>query len=87
MVHVSVRGRRLVKERGQAMTVPSPGELVEDRDRVLSYIADMTKELGSLARRQGYEPLGYLLDMARLEAENAASRPETAQPKSKVANG
>jgi hypothetical protein len=37
------------------------------------YIAAMTEDLAALARRHGLGPLGYLLDMARLEAEGAAN--------------
>jgi hypothetical protein len=35
------------------------------------YIADMTRDLATLARRNGLDTLAYLLDIARLEAENA----------------
>jgi hypothetical protein len=37
-----------------------------------SYIADMTRDLATLARQNGLDTLGYLLDIARLEAEAAA---------------
>ena len=33
------------------------------------YIASFTGELSSLAKQSGLELLGYLLDMARLEAD------------------
>jgi hypothetical protein len=36
------------------------------------YIASMTEELGQLAKRHGLDALGYILDMARLEAEQIA---------------
>jgi hypothetical protein len=39
---------------------------------VAAYIADLTKELVELARANGLDALGYLLDMARLEADEAA---------------
>jgi hypothetical protein len=35
-----------------------------------SYIAEMTRDLATLARRNGLDTLGYLLDIARLEAES-----------------
>jgi hypothetical protein len=35
-------------------------------------IATMTAELAQLARRHGLHALGYVLDMARLEADNTA---------------
>jgi hypothetical protein len=33
-------------------------------------IGSMATELAQLARRYGFDALGYLLDMARLEADN-----------------
>jgi hypothetical protein len=36
------------------------------------YIAELTEELGKLARANHLEALGYLLDMARLEADQAS---------------
>jgi hypothetical protein len=40
-----------------------------DREATAAYIAAMTAELSAMARKRGLEPLAYLLDMARLEAE------------------
>ena len=39
------------------------------------YAAAMTDELAALARRHGLQSLAYLLEMARLEAEEFAGRP------------
>jgi hypothetical protein len=36
-----------------------------------AYIGDMCRALAALAKRDGLDTLGYLLDIARLEAENA----------------
>jgi len=55
------------------MSSPGDNESTDDRDQALSYISDMTRELALLARRYRLDALCYLLDMARLEAENAAS--------------
>ncbi|MGD9921196.1 MAG: hypothetical protein AB7V13_07080 [Pseudorhodoplanes sp.] len=41
-----------------------------ERTAAVAYIADMTGGLALIARRHGLHTLGYLLDMARLEAEN-----------------
>ena len=44
------------------------------------YLADMAAQCARLARAQGLDVLGYLFDMANLEAQNAAEkrgRPET----------
>lgn len=48
-----------------------------DRDAAAAYIATLTGELARLSRRFGYDALGYILDMARLEAENACRRSDT----------
>ena len=44
----------------------------EDRQAAAVYIADLAADLARIARRQGLDTLGYLLDMARLEARNTA---------------
>ena len=41
-----------------------------DRTAVASYVAALSADLAEIARRHGLQTLGYLLDMARLEAEN-----------------
>jgi hypothetical protein len=47
-------------------------DVPEDREAAAIYIADLAADLSRIARRQGLDTLGYLLDMARLEARNAA---------------
>lgn len=47
--------------------VPPPDR---DRAEAAAYICDLTGALAQLARRNGFNTLGYLLDMAKLEAEN-----------------
>ena len=42
-----------------------------DRVAAANYVAELTAELAALARGHGLDALGYILDMARLEAENA----------------
>lgn len=42
-----------------------------DRTAIAEYVAELTGELATLARRHGLDALGYLLDMAQLEASNA----------------
>jgi len=41
------------------------------RAAVASYVATLSADLAAMARKQGLETLGYLLEMARLEAESA----------------
>jgi hypothetical protein len=40
-----------------------------ERTATAQYIQDMTSDLATLARANGLDGLGYILDMARLEAE------------------
>jgi hypothetical protein len=47
----------------------------EDREAAAAYVADLAGSLAKLARRHGLDTLGYLLDMARLEAENTTRSP------------
>jgi hypothetical protein len=42
----------------------------EDRKAAAAYIADLSGGLAQMARRNGLTTLGYLLDMAKLEAES-----------------
>jgi hypothetical protein len=42
-----------------------------DQSEAAAYIAEMAASLAMMARRHGLDTLGYLLDMARMEAENA----------------
>jgi hypothetical protein len=47
-------------------------EAVETPSAVALYIATLSNELAQIARRHGLESLGYILDMARLEADEIA---------------
>jgi hypothetical protein len=40
------------------------------RTQVANYVATMSGDLATMARRNGLDTLGYLLEMVRLEAEN-----------------
>ena len=42
-----------------------------DRTAAASYVAELSAELAVLARHHRLDALGYILEMARLEAENA----------------
>jgi hypothetical protein len=48
-------------------TTAEPGS----RAAVASYVATLSADLAAMARKQGLETLGYLLEMARLEAESS----------------
>ena len=54
-----------------AMDEHSSGREVEDPAAAAAYVAELTADLASIARRHGLDALGYILDMARLEAQNA----------------
>jgi hypothetical protein len=47
-------------------------EPLADRAAAAAYVAALSADLAALARRHNLDTLGYLLDMARLEAENTA---------------
>jgi hypothetical protein len=59
-----------------------PGNSVESEPKegeqaaTAAYVAALTADLAALARKQKLDTLGYLLDMARMEAESSA-RSET----------
>ncbi len=54
--------------------MPDQNEEPGDRTAVAIYVATMSADLATMARRTGLDTLGYLLEMVRLEAESN-SRP------------
>ena len=42
-----------------------------DRTAAANYVAELSGELAALARQHRLDALGYILEMARLEAESA----------------
>ncbi len=55
-----------------AMMTDDDGEVIPgSREEAAAYVADLTSDLALIARRHGLDTLGYLLDMAHLEAENS----------------
>ncbi len=50
-------------------TPPAPADFI-DRKAAASYVAKLSGDLAVIARRHGLDTLGYLLEMAQLEAEN-----------------
>ena len=53
-------------------TLAQPPTERDDRTAAANYVATLTADLASIAKSHGLDTLGYLLDMAHLEAENAA---------------
>ncbi len=51
-------------------------EQAADPVAAATYVAELTASLATIARKHGFETLGYILDMARLEAENASRHME-----------
>ena len=41
------------------------------RIEAAAYVAEMTADLARMARKHGLDALGFILEMAQLEAENA----------------
>jgi hypothetical protein len=56
---------------GATMTDDDGAAVPGSREEAAAYVADLTSDLASIARRHGLDTLGYLLDMAHLEAENS----------------
>lgn len=42
-----------------------------DREAAAAYVAELSRDLAAIAHGHGLTALGYILEMARLEAENA----------------
>ena len=53
-------------------TFAQPPAEGDDRTAAASYVATLTADLALIAKSHGLDTLGYILDMARLEAENVA---------------
>jgi hypothetical protein len=43
----------------------------ENRADAAAYVAELSADLARIARRHGLDTLGYILDMAKLEAQQA----------------
>jgi hypothetical protein len=56
-----------MKEELGAQNIQEAGDPAE----AAAYVAELAGNLALIARRHGLDTLGYILDMARLEAENA----------------
>lgn len=54
------------------MPEPPPPPEPEVSAAVAAYVATLSADLSVMARRSGLNALGYLLEMARLEAEQLA---------------
>jgi hypothetical protein len=73
--------RRNLAVQGQVMEMTSGG-ISQDgaagqdssSKETARYIADMTSGISALARKAGLDVLAYILDMARLEAEETAQK-------------
>jgi hypothetical protein len=46
----------------------------ENKAEAAAYVAELTADLARIARRHGLDTLGYILDMARLEAQQASAQ-------------
>jgi hypothetical protein len=65
----------------EASRAPVPSDQTQSTRSVALYIGRMSAELGRLAQRHHLEPLAYILEMARQEADQTArGAVDTAQP-------
>ncbi len=48
-----------------------PTQDPDEREAAAAYVAELSAELAVIARRHGLAALGYILEVAKLEAENA----------------
>jgi hypothetical protein len=55
-----------------APALAQPPSESNDRTAAAAYVAMLSADLALIAKNHGFDTLGYILDMARLEAENAA---------------
>lgn len=55
-----------------------PGQEGQTPAQAAAYIAELSGSLSAIARRHRLDTLGYILDMARLEAENSTRRSDGA---------
>ena len=60
------------------MSDRAPTSEAEGPSAVASYVASLSADLAALARRNGLDTIGYLLEMVQLEAESVA-RPNERQ--------
>jgi hypothetical protein len=56
------------------------GNRPESQRAAAAYVADLAADLARMARGHGLDALGYLLDMARLEARTVAGEFESHDP-------
>jgi hypothetical protein len=56
---------------GAGEALRKTGREIGDREAAAQYVAELSQELAALARQHGLDALGYILDMAQLEARNA----------------
>ncbi len=57
------------------MTEKGSGDGETRSEEVAAYVAAMTAEMGRLARKHNLPALGYLLDLARMEALERSGTP------------
>jgi len=70
--HAVTRDRPITVRNGTIMPNHRVRPQTGDKVEVAVYVASMSADLANMARHSGLETLGYLLEMVRLEAENAA---------------
>ncbi len=64
------RAAIVLDRNGARMADQTAAGEIGDRAMVANYVATMSADLATMARRTGLDTLGYLLEMVRLEAES-----------------
>ncbi len=62
------------------ITMAEPTKEPNGRTAVAAYVATLSNDLATMARRTGLETLGYLLEMVRFEAESVTRHNGTQGP-------
>ena len=65
------------KHLGACMPSPPEASFVTDPHALGVYMATMTASMARIARQNGFEALGYLLELAHLEAETIRRQQST----------
>lgn len=64
--------QQIAQDQTQSGDRPDSATAQQDRRAAAVYLAELSGSLAQVARRHGLDAVGYLLEMAQLEARNSA---------------